>query len=167
MSDRPLCRGAPGIRENRRYHRRIARSMISAIDTSVLFDIFLPDPTFVKGSHAAVREAFAAGALVICEAVYAELASRFASQPHLDEVLNESQIRVEPVGRAAAFLAGQMFHAYRTMGGKRDRIITDFLIGSHAAQQAGRLVTRDRGFYRQYFGNLTVIDPTARNEHKA
>lgn len=133
--------------------------MISAIDTSVLFDIFLPDPTFVEKSHVAVREAFAAGSLVICEPVYAELASHFASQHELDHVLNESQIRVEPLGRAAAFLAGQMFRSYRTSGRKRERIIADFLIGSHAARQAGRLVTRDRGFYRQYFGDLTIIDP--------
>lgn len=133
--------------------------MISAIDTSVLLDIFLPDPAFLEKSHAAVREAFAEGLLVICEPVYAELASRFASQYELDHVLNESQIRVEPVSRDAAFLAGQMFSSYRTSGGKRERIITDFLIGSHAARRAGRLVTRDRGFYRQYFRDLTVINP--------
>ena len=135
--------------------------MISAIDTSVLLDIFLPDPTFVDRSHTAIREAFAAGSLVICEPVYAELASLFSSQLELDNVLEESRIRVEPLGRNAAFLAGCMFRQYRNAGGSRERIITDFLIGSHATHQAARLVTRDRGFYRQYFGDLAVIDLTS------
>lgn len=135
--------------------------MISAIDTSVLLDIFLPDPIFVERSHTAIREAFAAGSLVICEPVYAELASRFSSQLELDNVLDESRIRVEAVGRDAAFLAGRMFQQYRKAGGRRERIITDFLIGSHATQQAARLVTRDRGFYREYFDELAVLDPAS------
>ena len=135
--------------------------MISALDTSVLLDVFLPDPEFVERSHAAVRQAFADGALVVCEPVYAELASRFSTRAQLDGVLDESRIRVEPVGREASFLAGRMFRRYRDAGGQRDRVITDFLIGAHAARAATRLVTRDRGFYRSYFDDLAILDPTA------
>ena len=44
-------------------------------------------------------------------------------------------------------------------GGRRQRVVADFLIGAHAQLQAERLLTRDRGFYRAYFTGLCVLDP--------
>jgi hypothetical protein len=134
--------------------------MISALDTSVLLDVFLPDARFLEGSRQAIADGHARGALVICEPVYAELAAQFASRDELDRILAESSIRVEPVSREAAFLAGRLFRRYRDSGGTRERIITDFLIGSHATMHATHLISRDRGFYRRYFENLTLLDPT-------
>ena len=46
-------------------------------------------------------------------------------------------------------------------GARRDRIVADFLIGAHARLQADRLLTRDRGFFRDSFDGLEVIDPSA------
>jgi len=67
--------------------------MSCALDTNILLDIFLPDPEYGESSLDKLEKAYAQGALVICNIVYAEL-------------------------------------------------------------QADRLLTRDRGFYRDYFSNL-------------
>ena len=48
---------------------------------------------------------------------------------------------------------------HHRQGGRRDRVVADFLIGVHASTEADRLLTRDRGFYRKYFAGLNVLAP--------
>jgi len=134
--------------------------MITAVDTSVLLDIFRPDPRFADRSAAALGSADESGSLVICDVVYAELASQFARRETLDSALARLDIRVEPLDREISFSAGRAFLLYRQGGGTKVRILPDFLIAAHAQLRASRLLTRDRGFYRTHFGKLTVFDPT-------
>ena len=56
---------------------------------------------------------------------------------------------------------GSMFRAYLERGGKRGRVVPDFLIAAHAQHHASRLLARDPGYYRDYFTRLQVWDPTA------
>lgn len=135
--------------------------MITAVDTSVLLDVFLPDPKFEEVSAAALRRADEEGSLVLCEIVYAELASQFPRQKELDRVLESLDIRLETIGREVGFAAGRAFRAYRERGGGRSRILADFLIGAHAQANTGRLLSRDRGFYRAHFRKLVLLDPAA------
>jgi predicted nucleic acid-binding protein len=57
--------------------------------------------------------------------------------------------------------AGALWGANRR-GSERARVVADFLVGAHAMQHADRLLTRDRGFYRQAFADLEIVDPTHR-----
>ena len=135
--------------------------MITAVDTNVLFDLLLPNEAFVGRSAAAIEHAAAEGSLVICDLVYAELCSAFAIQRECDRFLEDLEIRTEPLSRAASFLASRVWRAYRAHGGKRNRILADFLIGAHAQEQTSRLLSRDRGFYREMFPDLILLDPAS------
>ena len=50
--------------------------MITAVDTSVLLDVFLADERYGPRSKQRLREAYDAGALVVCDVVYAGACSR-------------------------------------------------------------------------------------------
>ena len=43
----------------------------------------------------------------------------------------------------------------------RERVVADFLVGAHAMLQCDALITRDAGFFRDFFKGLKVIQPTA------
>ena len=56
-------------------------------------------------------------------------------------------------------VAAKYWRQYREKGGKRQRILADFLIGSHAQTFADVLLTRDSGFFRKYFQDIEVVIP--------
>jgi predicted nucleic acid-binding protein len=134
--------------------------MITAIDSNVLFDILLPNEEFFGRSSQALQNAWSSGALVVCDLVYAEVSVHFPTRDECDAFLSETGIRVELLNREASFLAGKAWRAYRKQGGKRTRILTDFLVGAHAQLQASKLITRDRGFYGTMFPTLKLVDPS-------
>jgi predicted nucleic acid-binding protein len=131
--------------------------MIAVVDTNILLDIFLPDEKFSSTSAMLLKKAFDQGALIISEMVYAELVPQFKERDQLDRVLKALNISLSVLDRESAYLAGKKWALYRQAGGKRDRIITDFLIGAHALVKGDRFLTRDRGFYRTYFPELVLM----------
>lgn len=134
--------------------------MITAVDSTVLIDIFEPDPTFGPRSREALREAITDGSLIACEMVWAAVAATFPSATAAEQAMRQLGIDFSPVGVAAAVAAGAAWRSYRRRGGPRTRLIADFLVGAHAKLQADRLLTRDRGFYRTYFKELRILDPS-------
>jgi predicted nucleic acid-binding protein len=133
--------------------------VITAVDTSVLLDVFGADPTFGLRSKKAVHACLAEGRLVACEVVWTEAASFFPSADAAQDAMDRLGIEFSPIGLNTALAAGAAWKAYRSRGGRRDRVAADFLIGAHAFAQAERLLTRDRGFYRAYFSRLRILDP--------
>jgi|SRR5271157_2210861 len=133
--------------------------MITAIDTNVLLDVLIPNEKFFELSLHAVEKAASDGSLVVCDVVYAELCVQFTTRRGCDQFLESNEIRVEPLSRDAHFLASRIWLSYRRQGGSRPQILPDFFIGAHAMTQANKLVSRDRGFYRELFPKLSVIDP--------
>jgi predicted nucleic acid-binding protein len=134
--------------------------MITAIDTNVLLDILLPNDQFFERSAEALQNSATEGSLVIADIAYAELSVHFAARPDCDDFLESSGIRVQPLTRDALFLASRAWRMYRRQGGKRSRILADFLIGAHGQKQADRLLSRDRGFYAALFPDLKLFDPS-------
>jgi predicted nucleic acid-binding protein len=135
--------------------------VITAVDTSVLLDVFGADPRFGPGSKQLVRRAIDEGTLAACEAVWAELGAAFPTGDALEAAMDQLGVRFEPLPLRAALAAGEAWRSYRARGGRRERVAADFLIGAHALIAADRLLTRDRGFYRSYFAGLSILDPTA------
>jgi predicted nucleic acid-binding protein len=135
--------------------------LITAVDTSVLIDVFDADAEFGPGSARALRSCLAEGALVACDPVWAEIVAHFGKGQDANEAMTKLRVEFSPVEIPSASTAGEGWRAYRKAGGTRERLVADFLIGAHALTQADRLLTRDRGFYRQYFSDLRVLDPSA------
>ena len=131
--------------------------MITAVDTNILLDVFLPDKKFASGSSELLKLAYDEGALVICDIVYAELVPQFEKRSMLDSTLSTISVSLSSIDKDVAFLAGERWKVYRKSGGKRKRTITDFLIGAHAMIKAERFLTRDRGFYKSYFPDLRIF----------
>lgn len=133
--------------------------MITAVDSSVLLDVFTADPTFGAASREALRTCRDGGSLVACEVVWAEVGAAFGDRTRAVAVMEQLGIQYLAAGRESATLCGQEWRRYRSAGGPRRRVIADFLIGAHATVHAERLLTRDRGFFRRYFTDVAVLDP--------
>lgn len=130
--------------------------MISAVDTSVLLDIFSADVNYGPQSKQRLRNARNKGDVIICGIVYAELVPAFDNQAKLDKALQALKVKHSSLNKRIAYEAGLCWRQYRQAGGPRKRIISDFLIGAHAMIKADAFLTRDRGFYRSYFPNLSI-----------
>ena len=134
--------------------------MITAVDTNVLLDVFVKDAVFGERSATALKRCIAEGSLVACDVVWAETGSWFGDARSAQSAFSTLRVAYSSLDTGAAFAAGRSWQQYRKAGGSRERVIADFLIGAHASAQADRLLTRDRGFYRKYFTELTILDPT-------
>lgn len=129
------------------------------VDACVILDLTTNDPTWADRSEDAIARAADEGPLIINPIVYAEVSVDFASIEDLDEVLDDADLRREPLPFEAGFLAGKAYITYRRRGGSRRSPLADFYIGAHAAIAGHRLLTRDTNRYGTYFPTIPLIAP--------
>ncbi len=134
--------------------------MITAVDTSVLLDIFFDEPVFCPLSIEAFRACLEAGPVMACDVVWAEVRAVFGDDEAATRAFAGFPVIYSAIDARTASRAGAAWGVYRKGGGPRERVIADFLIGAHALEQADRLLTRDRGFHRRAFADLVIVDPS-------
>jgi len=135
--------------------------MRTALDSSVILDVLTNDKTWADASQKSLKQAMSEGSLVIGECVMAEITPALESSD-LAVFLLDWGIQFVPTNRAAAILAGEMYRTYLNRKGNAKRVLPDFLIGAHALHHSDRLLARDRGYYRDYFSDLVLVEPTSK-----
>jgi len=133
------------------------------VDTNVLLDVVLDDPTWADWSQRQLEMASLQGPLVINPVIYSELSMAFARIEELEAVLAEGGFELHEIPREALFLAGKAFLDYRkrSRSAVRRNVLPDFFIGAHAALLGMPILTRDVGRYATYFPTVTLLHPRA------
>ena len=134
--------------------------MITAVDTNVLIDVGVEDAATAREAAQALEACASEGPLVVCDVVLAEFARGFPPNEDPARWMSDFGIAYDPILEETAVAAGRIHARHSESSGQRSRrTVADLLIGAHASRQADRLLTRDRGFYRDYFRGLRVIEP--------
>lgn len=137
-----------------------------AIDSSVLIDLLGDDPR-AEAAEDCLRQALARGPVVVCDVVVSEVVSGLGYGAELLDTLEDAGIAYLPTESRSAVRAGEMQRRYKERHMAADlpsigpRTVPDFLIGAHALLQCTALITRDAGFFRDYFKGLKLIVPQA------
>lgn len=137
-----------------------------AVDTSVLVD-YIGDGPAAGAAEDALRAALDAGPVVVCEVVLSEVVAGLGHSEIVTETLEAIGVGFSALEQRSAVRAGEMQRRYKERlrraaePAPARRSVPDFLVGAHALLQCQALITRDAGFFRDYFKGLKVIVPQA------
>ena len=131
--------------------------MRTAVDGAVLVEVFEGVGPRARASAHALKEAYAAGPLVVNEATLATVRSRFKSQADFEGALGALGLRLDPTLLEAATLAGVIWGVHGKHKAKAR--LEECLLGAHALVQADRLLTRKGALYKRLCPRLRVLVP--------
>lgn len=153
--------------------------MTVAVDTSILLDILSLDSAFREVSIEKLRDALRDGEVIVSEVVFAELSPALDDYQRARAFLEDTGITYKASSHESLHHAGTAFREYLQSRSLRcancgalvdvscpdcgapvtgrQHLVADFMIGAHALVHAGRLLTRDRGYYRTYFPDLVLL----------
>lgn len=90
--------------------------MITAVDTTVLIDVFVADPEHGPDSAASLRRCLREGVLVACDVVWAETRAVFPDSAAFEAAMKTLGVRYSAVTEESAVHAGACWKAYRKAG---------------------------------------------------
>ena len=123
--------------------------MITSLDTNILLDLLIPNVRYAQASQQQLDEALALGSLVIGEEALQQAAQAWKS--YLQRRGKGLQCpRCGTEQQVSCSHCGEVITV-------RQHILSDFLVGAHALVQADHLFTRDLGYYRSYFPQLSLL----------
>jgi len=138
-----------------------------AIDSSVLIDL-LGNDARAGSAEDCLRFALDAGPVAVSEVVISEVTAGLGHGSEMADAIEEMGIHFLPLEMRSAIRAGEMQRRYKERLARLGeapqfrRTVADFVVGAHALLQcSGGLITRDAGFFRDYFKGLKVIVPKA------
>lgn len=129
------------------------------VDSNIILDIFLDDPTWADWSESTLAEYAQRGVLYINPIIYSEISIGFMKIEELESAIKKAGLQLLEIPREALFLAGKAFLTYRKRKGEKKSPLPDFFIGAHAAVLGLGLITRDVHRYRSYFPTVKLIAP--------
>ena len=71
--------------------------MITAVDTSVLIDVFVDDPVYGPASAAYLRQCLQEGSLAACDVVWAETRAVFPDESAFESAMKTLGVRYSPL----------------------------------------------------------------------
>ncbi len=129
------------------------------VDSNVLIDVTSRDARWAQWSVTQLDAARHNEGLCINGIVYAEVAPGFRRLEAVDAFLRDARIELQETTREMLLKAGLVHQSYRDRGGRRDRVLPDFLIGAQAAVARHAILTRDPRRYRTDFPDVRLITP--------